>query len=446
MKQHTATFKGGIHPLYEKHWTQNLPIEEIPAPTEVILPLSMHIGAPCQALVKPGDTVHMGQLVAKANGFVSANIHASVSGIVKAVQPREASGGKKIPSIIIENDFKDTLDDGIYQHETDNISGEEILQKIQAAGIVGMGGAAFPTHVKLSIPEGKTVDTVIINGAECEPYLTSDDLIMQTEPEKLLRGLHYILKVLNLSKGYIGVEDNKEKAISRLQQLETSNAELFVLKTKYPQGSEKQLIKAITGREVPSAGLPADIGVVVVNAASTCAVADAVEKGLPLIKRIATVTGSGIKSPKNVRFRIGTPVSQILHFCGGLTENASKLIIGGPMMGIAQYTMEIPAVKGTSGILCLDKKEAAFTAPSNCIRCGKCAAACPMNLEPLYLSRYSELKDFDKCESYNALDCMECGCCTYVCPAKRNIVSSIRVAKLQIQAKRMRKKEQEAES
>ncbi|MBF7097854.1 electron transport complex subunit RsxC [Alkalibacter mobilis] len=430
-----STFKGGIHPPYRKELTKDKPLITVAAPEVVVIPMSLHIGAPCKPVVKKGDKVKKGQLIGEANGFVSVPIHASVSGEVKAVEPRLHPNGQKVMSVVIENDMEESLhEDIISRGELENLSPQEIKDIILNAGIVGLGGATFPTHVKLSPPPDKNIDCVIINAAECEPYLTTDDHLMRDFPEKIVYGLKAMMKVLGVDKGFIGIEDNKPEAIEAMFKAvdEKDNIEIYSLHTKYPQGSEKQLIAAVTGREVPSGALPMDAGVVVSNVGTALAVSDAIRLGMPLIERVVTVTGSAITDPQTMIVKIGTSVNHLIEACGGFSEPPAKVINGGPMMGIAQFSTDIPVIKATSGILCLNEKDAYVPEPSQCIRCGKCVSVCPVKLLPLYISEYSLRRDFDKCKSYNALDCVECGSCSFICPAKRTLVSSIRVAKREI--------------
>ncbi len=431
-----ATFKAGIHPAYNKQFTDHLPIEIMPAPAEVVLPLSMHIGAPCKPIVEVGQAVKMGQLVAEADGFVSANIHASVSGTVKAIENRLTGNGQKSLCIVIENDSQDELSDEIKPMAWEDLSVEALLECVANAGIVGMGGATFPTRVKLVPPADKKIDHIIINGAECEPYLTSDHAVMREHPEKVIGGLKIMMKILGQTKGYIGIEDNKEDAIQAIQAAADESIEIYSLHTKYPQGSEKQLVTAITGREVPSGTLPSEVGCVISNSSTAMAIYDAVTSGMPLIERVVTVTGKGINEHAVLQFRIGTLVSDIIEYCGGTTADVEKVILGGPMMGFAIFDTAVPATKGTSGILCMNDEEAYMLEPSNCIRCGKCTEVCPMGLMPLYIASYSLNGDYDKSDEYNAMDCIECGSCAFICPARRPLVASIRVAKKHIQAKR----------
>lgn len=434
-----ATFKGGTHLTYNKELTSNLNVEISKPPEEIILPVSMHIGAPSKPIVEVGDKVKMGQKVAEATGFVSVPIHSSVSGEVIKIEPRLHPNGQKVLSIIIKNDMLDTPDEAVKPRESyKDLSSKEIINIIKEAGIVGMGGATFPTHVKLSIPEGKKVEYLILNAAECEAYLTNDDALMQTSSTDILKGFEIVMYALGVEKAYVGIENNKPRAIEKMAQSAQElnlDVEIYSLATKYPQGSEKHIIKAITKREVPSGKLPIDVGCVVLNVATAKAIKDAVLDGKPLTERIATITGHGIKEPKRMAVKIGTPVEHVLEQCGGFT-NAVKFILGGPMMGIAHFSSDVPILKGGSGILLLSDKEADLSEVKDCIRCGRCVTACPMGLLPLMISNNSIKGDFDKSEQYNAMDCIECGACSYVCPTKRMLVSNIRVAKREILAKR----------
>lgn len=435
----TLTFKGGTHPAHNKEGTEKLDITSAKVPKIVVIPMQQHIGAPCEPLVKIGDEVKVGQKIGEAKGFVSSPVHSSVSGKVIGIEPRLISGGSAVPCVIIENDMLDTLFEGISpKGSLEQLSSDQIMNIIKEAGIVGMGGATFPTHVKLSPPPGKNVDTVILNGAECEPYLTSDHRLMVERPEDVVFGLMAFMKVLNVKKGFICIENNKPDALEAVYNAAKGKEgiEVVALKTKYPQGAEKQLINACTGREVPSGGLPADAGVVVNNVGTAAAVADAIKKGMPLIKRIVTVTGKGVKNPKNLLVKIGTSFREIIEQCGGFNGTPGKVIAGGPMMGIAQYSIDVPVIKGTSGILILNEEETKLPESSNCIRCGKCIEVCPINLMPVYISNYSLQDKFEQAEASNAMDCIECGSCSFICPAKRPLVDSIRVAKREILAKR----------
>lgn len=432
-----ATFKGGTHLEYSKELTSDLKIVKSTPPEEVILPVSMHLGAPSKPIVAVGEQVKMGQKVTEAGGFVSAPVHSSVSGEVVAIEPRIHPSGQRVLSVIVKNDMQEMPHESIQpRDEYKSLGGKEILQIIQDAGIVGMGGATFPTHVKLSIPEGKKVDYLILNAAECEAYLTNDDALMKRNSDEIIKGLEIVMHVLGIDRAYIGIEGNKPEAMSKMYESSKHlNIEMYSLKTKYPQGSEKHIIKAIAKREVPSGKLPIDVGCVVFNVATVKAIYDAVMLGMPLIERIVTITGRGVVNPQRMDVKIGTPIEHLLEQCGGF-HDTEKFVLGGPMMGFAHYSSDVPVLKGGSGVLLLSKEEADLAPPKDCIRCAKCVEACPMGLMPLMLSNTSVKGDFDKAEAYNAMDCIECGACAYVCPTKRMLVSNIRVAKKEILAKR----------
>jgi electron transport complex protein RnfC len=438
------TFKGGIHPPHFKEQTEHLSIEKSNEPKVVVIPLQQHIGAPCEALVKPGQYVKMGQKIGEAKAFVSANVHSSVSGTVKKIEQRNSSSGALVSCIIIESDGKFTIDESIKpKGDVDKLSKDEILAIIKESGLTGMGGAGFPTHVKLSPPQDKRIDCLIINGAECEPYLTADHRIMLERPEDVILGAKAAKKALNVEKCYIAIEKNKSDAIKVIRNIladkKEQGIEVAALETKYPQGDEKRLINAVTGKVVPSGGLPMDVGVVVNNVGTIASLGNTIRTGMPVIQRVVTVTGSAIKNPKNLDVRIGTLFSDVIEQCGGYSEEPGKIINGGPMMGIAQFSAEVPVIKGTSGILILNKKDSKFEETQNCIKCARCVEICPVNLQPLIISKLSLLNKFDEAENYHALDCIECGACSFICPSKRRLVESIRVAKREIVSKRRKK-------
>lgn len=439
------TFRGGIHPKDNKKHTCFKTIRELEVPEFLVFPLSQHIGAPCRPLVKKGDRVFKGTKIADSDAFVSAPIHSSVSGEVAAVEPRPVPSGQEVMSIVIRNDFSEELDPAVCPIEYTAVKPDDIPGIVREAGVVGMGGATFPTHVKLSPAPGKKIDTVIVNGAECEPYLTSDHRVMLETPEEVVLGLKIILYRFGIKNGHIAVEENKPDAIELLSGLcaKENGLKVDTLKKKYPQGGEKQLIYAVTKRKVPLGGLPADVGVVVVNVDTCTAIARKFMYGTPLIRRIVTVVGGSVADPCNYRVRIGTPVEFILEKAGGLIEEPKKVIMGGPMMGATQFRLDVPIIKGSSAILCLTEKEAALPEEGPCLRCGKCVDHCPMHLMPLYLADSSQRKDFDSCEKYKITACIECGCCSYVCPAGRRLVQRIRFGKQEVAG--IIRKRQEAE-
>lgn len=418
-------FRGGIHPHDGKELARDAAIETMPAPPLVALPLSQHIGAPCTPTVKVGETVKRGQRIATSQAFLHADIHASVSGKVKRIE----NG-----MIYLENDGLDAWAEGLpFTRDWQAMTPEDLLSAIEAAGIVGMGGATFPTQVKLK-PK-KPVDVLILNGAECEPYLTADDRLMREEPERVVTGARILAKILGTKRSVIAVEENKPEAAEALRRAAGQDLEVLLLRTRYPQGAEKMLIYAVTGREVPLGGLPMDAGAVVQNVGTAAAVADACCHGLPLTERITTVSGDAIRTPKNLRVRLGTSYRDAIDFCGGFSEQPDKVLAGGPMMGRAQESLDVPITKGSSGILALTRRITAHGPELHCIRCGRCVAACPMGLVPSMLSILGERQDVEKArDSYGVMNCIECGCCTYVCPAKRNIVQYIRVTKGAVKA------------
>ena len=429
------SFRGGVHPDDRKRYTASKPIEIAPIPEKVIIPVRQHIGAPCSSTVKVGDLVKKGQVIAEAQAFVSSPIHASTSGKVVEIAeyPHPVFGA--CLSVVIESDGQDEWVEGLpLQRDWKILEITEIKEIIRQTGMVGMGGATFPTHVKMAPPAEKPIHTFILNGAECEPFLTADHRVMLEQSERVVTGVQIAMKVLGVTKGYIGIEENKPDAIAVMNKACSgiTGLEVVALQTKYPQGAEKTLIGVICGTDVPTGGLPMDVGVVVQNVGTVVAIADAVEKGIPLIERVTTVTGGAVVNPKNLLLRIGTTFSQAAALCGGFTEIPAKVIMGGPMMGMAQRTLDVPIIKGTSGILALSQTDVNIGPERPCIRCGRCVDACPMGLIPSMLSIVGERGLFQVAkEEYDLLDCVECGSCVYVCPAKRNIVHYVKLSKAQ---------------
>ncbi|MDR3562846.1 MAG: electron transport complex subunit RsxC [Negativicutes bacterium] len=428
------SFRGGVHPNDRKGYTAAKPIEVAPVPQKVVIPTRQHIGAPCSPTVAVGDLVKKGQVIAEAQAFVSSPIHASVSGKVAEIAEYPHPVFGTCPAIVIESDGLDEWAEGLpLSRDWQSLEIGALKDIIRQSGIVGMGGATFPTHVKMAPPPEKTIDAFILNGAECEPYLTADHRVMLEMADRVVSGVQITMKVLGVKNGYIGIEENKPDAIAVMQKATAgSGIQVVPLKTKYPQGAEKTLIKVVVDREVPSGGLPMDVGVVVQNVGTVVAVADAVEKGLPLIERVTTVTGGAITEPKNLLLRIGMTFAQAIELCGGFKEEPVKVIMGGPMMGMAQCKLDVPIIKGTSGILALSAADVNAGAEQPCIRCGRCVDACPMGLVPSMLSILGQrnLHQVAK-EEYNLLDCVECGSCVYTCPAKRNIVHYVKLSKAQ---------------
>lgn len=431
------TFKGGVHPKDNKAQTNDKKIIVMNPPETLIFPLAQHLGAPCNPIVKVGDHVKKGQKIADSDAFVSAPIHSSVSGTVKAIKPCPVPNGSMVESIIIENDFQEEREYTLEPTDYKSFAPDEIPGIIREAGIVGMGGATFPTHVKLMPPDPSKIDTVIVNGAECEPYLTNDHRVMLETPEEVILGLKVLLYRFGITNGHIAIEDNKKDAIALMKkECASEGIVIDTLKKKYPQGSEKQLIYAVTKRVIPTGKLPADVGVIVVNIDTCTAIARRFMYGKPLMRRIVTVVGTPFKQNANYKVRIGTPIDYIIEQNGGFREDPAKIIMGGPMMGIAQFRLDVPIIKGTSAILALNEKEAKIPEEEPCIRCGKCVKNCPMNLMPLYISENAKKGDLEACEKYNVTSCIECGCCSYGCPSRRNLVQVIRGAKQEVIAAR----------
>ena len=435
-------FFGGVHPNDMKAATNEKAIEKLAAPAEVVIPMSMHIGAPCKPIVAVGDKVKIGQRIGEPGGFVSAPIHASISGTVKAVEPRPFSMGGKMMSVVIENDFQDEVSEEVKPvADPDSLTPEQLVEIVKNAGIVGQGGATFPTHVKISSGLGK-VDYVIINAAECEPYITGDHRTCLERPEQVIKGATLLAKCFGVDKVYIGIEANKQNAADVLNaKIAELNAPVVVevLHTRYPQGAEKQLVQAVSGRQVPSGKLPADAGCCIFNLNTTCAIYRAVYEGMPVVNKIVTVSGSGVIEPKNIECPIGTPITKLFDACGGLKDETYKLIMGGPMMGVAVTTDELPVLKQNNGLLAFGAEEARLLEPTDCIRCGRCVAACPMNLVPAKLEKYAERKDVEMLKKLDIMTCMECGCCAFSCPAKRRIVQAIRLGKYYVKKEAAKK-------
>lgn len=425
------TFKGGAHPYDGKKMSRDCPIEILNPGDTLVYPLSQHIGAMAKPLVKAGDRVLVGQKIAEKGGFISANIHSSVSGTVKAIEKRLVATGGMVDSIIVENDGMYEEAAPIFSGNPDELSKDEIIKIIEEAGIVGMGGAGFPTNVKLSPKNADIIDSIIVNGAECEPYLTSDYRRMVEQTDKLVKGLKIVLKIFPDAKGYFGIEDNKPEAIEALLKA-TENEdriEVVPLKTKYPQGGERSMIYAVTGRKINSKMLPADVGCIVHNVDTIYAIYNAVYNGKPLIERIVTITGDAVRTPKNFQVRIGTSFRGLIDAAGGFTTEPEKIISGGPMMGFSFFNIDVPVVKGSSSLLAFIKDDVSHEEPSACIRCGRCAAACPEHLLPMKLAALAGQNEPEEFKKLGGMECVECGCCSYVCPAKRQVTQSVRSMK-----------------
>lgn len=437
-----ATFKGGVHPYEGKELSEHKPVQILMPKGDLVYPMSQHIGAPAIPLVKKGDKVLAGQKIGEASGFISANVICSVSGTVKAVEPRRVANGAMVNSIVVENDGEYTAVEGLgADRDPAKLSKQEIRDIVKEAGIVGLGGAGFPTHVKLAPKDESKIEYILVNGAECEPYLTSDYRLMMEEPEKLVGGLKVILQLFDNAKGVIGIENNKPEAIKKLQELVKgeSRIEVCPLQTKYPQGGERSLIYAVTGRKVNSSMLPADAGCIVDNVDTVISVYNAVCKTTPLMRRVVTVTGDAIANPQNFQVKIGTNMQELIEAAGGFKTEPEKLIAGGPMMGMALFGTDIPVTKTNSALLCMSKDEVAANAETPCIRCGKCVSVCPSHIVPVKMMKAALKGDCETFEKVGGMECMECGSCTFICPAKRPLTQAFKEMRKTVAANRRKK-------
>lgn len=423
-----AGYYGGVHPSERKEFSEHIALERFPEPKTVVIQMSQHLGAPANPIVQVGDTVKVGQKIGEAAGFISAPVHSSVSGTVVAIESRmHATRGCEMTAVVIESDGKNTLHESVQPHKSlDELTPDEIIEIIKEAGIVGMGGAGFPTCVKLK--PAKPVDTILLNGCECEPMLTADHRVLLEFADDIIYGLKAVLKTTGAEKGLIVIEDNKPDAVELLQAktADCDNIDVFVARTKYPQGAEKTLIKRVMGRQVPRGGLPADVGVVVSNISTVKAISDAIQKGMPLIERVATVTGEKINKPGNFIVKIGTNVKELIDYCGGVTDDDVLIKMGGPMMGFELSDVNVPMMKGSNGIIAIDTDQ---TAEQPCIKCGRCVDVCPMELSPLYFAKYADEENWQGMKDMNVMDCVECRCCQYICSSKIPLVSKIKAGK-----------------
>lgn len=428
-------FRGGVHPPENKIQTENMAVEEVKAPKMLYVALLQHIGAPLDPIIAVGDRVLKGQKIADSQAFMSSPIHSPVSGTVKRIEDHVFPLMGRIKTVIIENDEQETWAELSKIEKWENVDRRTLLTMIREKGIVGIGGASFPTHIKLDPPADAKIDTLLLNGAECEPYLNSDNRLMIENPEKIVNGIKIIKKILGVNRAIVGIEENKPEAIASMRKaVEGTGIEIAPLKTKYPQGGEKQLIKAVLDRQVPSGKLPSAVGVVVQNTGTAAAIYDGIVNGIPLIEKVVTVSGKGIINPKNVKIAIGTPFSYLLDYCGVNREVVDKLVMGGPMMGMAQFSEEAPVIKGTSGLLALTKEETNPYKTRACIGCGKCVEACPMGLEPLMFARLAAFEQWEQLKEYSLMDCIECGSCAYICPANRPLTEAIKIGKSKLRA------------
>ena len=430
-----STFKKGLHPEDYKYFSHDQAIEILPLPDDVYIPLQQHIGTPCEPLVTKGDRVKTGQIIANSDSYVSAPVHATITGVVKDIQKYYHPLGMRTTMIHIQRDGDDEWELLEKTQDWKWTPKEKLLETIRNAGIVGLGGATFPTHVKLNPPDDKTIDSFILNGVECEPYLTSDDRLMVEYSDKILLGMSIMMHILDVQKGYIGIENNKPEAIARMQKRVVELGYPFTmvpLKVKYPQGAEKMLIYSVLKRKVPAGKLPMDVGVVVNNVATAYAVAEAIVDAKPLIQRVITITGDGVHQPKNLMARLGTPFKNLFDACDGVKDNVNQIFMGGPMMGMTQYHLESPVVKGSSGIVAVtgDLVKEITTFP--CIHCGACVKVCPINLMPLRLSKFGQEGYVEKLDDFGVMSCIECGSCAFVCPANIPLVQWIRIGKLRL--------------
>ena len=427
-EERLAGYSGGVHPSERKEYSEHIALERFPEPKTLVISMSQHLGAPANPIVQVGDTVKVGQKIGEAAGFISAPVHSSVSGTVVAVEPRmHATRGSEVMAVVIESDGKDTLHESVKPNkDLDSLTPEEIIDIVREAGIVGMGGAGFPTCVKLK--PAKPVDTILLNGCECEPLLTADHRVLLEFADDIIYGLKAILKTTGAEKGLIVIEDNKPDAIELMQAkvADIDNIEVVVAKTKYPQGAEKTLIKRVMGRQVPRGGLPADVGVIVDNISTVKAISDAIQTGMPLIERVATVTGEKIKNPGNYIVKIGTSVKEMIDYCGGTTDDDVMIKMGGPMMGFELSDLNVPMMKGSNGIIAIDTDQ---TAEQPCIKCGRCVDVCPMDLSPLYFAKYADEENWQGMKDMNVMDCVECRCCQYICSSKIPLVAKIKAGK-----------------